>query len=66
MTNGASQVFSSTLHGKGVDWASYQMIMVVTRNPSSTMKTNIIVFTLTFFKPFRRNFIGKDKFKIDS
>jgi hypothetical protein len=39
------------LHGKGVEWASQPTIMVITGDPSSTMKMNIIVFTLTLFKP---------------
>jgi hypothetical protein len=39
-------------HGKGVDWASQPMIMAIIGNSSLTMKTNIVVFTLTLFKPF--------------
>jgi hypothetical protein len=50
------------LHGKGVDWASWPTIMAITRNPSSTVKTNIIIFTLTFFKPFWRGSLNKNKF----
>jgi len=51
-TNGASEVFGSMFHGKGVDWASQPMIMAIIGNSSLTMKTNIVVFTLTLFKPF--------------
>jgi hypothetical protein len=50
--DGASDVFGSMLHEKGIDWALQPMIMAITGNPSSIMKTNIIIFTLTFFKPF--------------
>jgi hypothetical protein len=34
------------------------MIMAITKNPSSIVKMDIIIFTLTFFKPFRRGSIG--------
>jgi hypothetical protein len=40
------------LHGKGVDWALQLTIMAITGNPSSTMKTNIVVFTLALFELF--------------
>jgi hypothetical protein len=50
------------LHGKGVDWASQAMIMAITKNPSSTMKTNIVIFTLIFFKPFWRGSTSGHKF----
>jgi hypothetical protein len=50
------------LHGKGVDWASQPTIMAFTGNLSSTMKTNIVVFTLTLFKPFWCGSTNRDKF----
>jgi hypothetical protein len=50
------------LHGEGVDWASQLMIMAIIGNPSSTMKMNIVVFTLTLFKPFWCGSTSKDKF----
>jgi hypothetical protein len=49
-------------HGKGVDWASQPMIMAVTGNPSSTMKTNIIVFTLALIEPFWCDSSSKNEF----
>jgi hypothetical protein len=60
--NGASEVFDSMLHGKGVDWASQATIMAITGNRSSTMKTNIIVFTLTLFKSFWCGSTSRKKF----
>jgi hypothetical protein len=50
------------LHGKGVEWASQPTIMAITRDPSSTIKTNIIVFTLTFFKPLWCDSTSRNKF----
>jgi hypothetical protein len=49
-------------HGKGVDWASQPTIMAITGNPSSTMKMNIVVFALTFFKPFWCGSTSKNNF----
>jgi hypothetical protein len=50
------------LHGKGVDWASHPTIMAIAGNPSLTMKTNIVVFTLTLFKPFWCGSTSRNKF----
>jgi hypothetical protein len=50
------------LHGKGVDWASQPTIMAITGNPSSTMKTNVVVFTLTLFEPFWCGSTSRKKF----
>jgi hypothetical protein len=50
------------LHGKGVDWASQPTIVVVTGNPSSTMKTNIVVFTLALFEPFWYDSSSRNEF----
>jgi hypothetical protein len=61
VTDGVSEVFSSMLHEKGIDWALQPMVMAITENPSSTMKTNIIIFTLTFFKPYWRSFTSGNK-----
>jgi hypothetical protein len=50
------------LHGKGAESASQPMIMAITEDPSSKMKTNIIVFTLTFFKPLWCGSTSRNKF----
>jgi hypothetical protein len=50
------------LHGKGVEWASQPTIMAITEDPSSTMKTKIIVFTLTLFKPLWCGSTSRNKF----
>jgi hypothetical protein len=50
------------LHGKGVEWALQPTIMAITGDPSSTMKTNIIVFTLTLFKPLWCGSTSRNKF----
>ncbi len=53
------------LHGTGVDWASQPTIMAITGNSNSTMKMNIVVFTLTLFEPFWCDSTSRNKFKID-
>jgi hypothetical protein len=50
------------LHGKGVECASQPTIMAIIENPSSTMKTNIVVFTLTLFEPFWCGSTSRNKF----
>jgi hypothetical protein len=50
------------LHGKGIDWPLQPTIMAIIGNPSSIMKMNIVVFTLTFFKPFWCGSTSRNKF----